>query len=148
MTRYLLDTNLYIGAMRQADRMRELVRFVDVYRTAVFQHSVIAQEIVAGARDGAGYRQLHRSWVQPFELVDRIITPGHETWMRAAYLIARLTEAGRLSPGGVARGFRNDCLLAASAREHAFTIVTNNLRDFRLIATVETKLRIAAPWPK
>jgi len=67
--------------------------------------------------------------------------------MRASYLIARLIEAGRLSAGGVARSFLNDCLLAASAREHGFTIVTNDIRDFRLIATIETGLKYVAPWP-
>jgi hypothetical protein len=50
----------------------------------LFQHSTIAQELLAGARDEAGYRAYHEDWVAPFEDLRRIITPAHATWTRAA----------------------------------------------------------------
>ena len=48
----------------------------------------------------------------------------------------------------VGRGIFNDCLLAASAREHGFDIITWNVRDFARIARVEPELRYAAPFPR
>jgi hypothetical protein len=51
---------------------------------------LIAQEILAGARDEADYRAYREDWVAPFEDLRRIITPGHTTWTRAALIVARL----------------------------------------------------------
>jgi predicted nucleic acid-binding protein len=43
--------------------------------------------------------------------------------------------------------FLNDCLLAATSREHGFTIVTHNTVDFALIGLVEPTVRAVAPFP-
>jgi predicted nucleic acid-binding protein len=43
--------------------------------------------------------------------------------------------------------FAMDCLIAASARESGFTLVTNNVRDFELIGQVEP-FRFVRPWPE
>jgi predicted nucleic acid-binding protein len=41
----------------------------------------------------------------------------------------------------------HDAIIAASARERDFTIVTNNLTDFELIAPYLGKLTFAHPYP-
>lgn len=76
------------------------------------------------------------------------MTPSHHTWLRAALIIARLVEGRQMSPGGFTRSFLNDCLIAASAREQGFILVTRNTRDFELITQVEPGLRYIPPWPK
>jgi len=53
----------------------------------LFQHSTIAHEILAGARDEADYREYREDWVAPFEDLGRVITPSHTTWMRAALIV-------------------------------------------------------------
>ena len=114
----------------------------------LFQHSTIAHEILAGARDEADYREYREDWVAPFEDLGRVITPSHTTWMRAALIVARLVKHRLLSPGGFGRSFLNDCLVAASARDFGFILVTRNTADFALISEVERGIRYAPPWPE
>jgi len=41
----------------------------------------------------------------------------------------------------------HDAIIAASTRERDFTMVTNNLADFQLIAPYLSKLTFVAPYP-
>jgi predicted nucleic acid-binding protein len=41
----------------------------------------------------------------------------------------------------------HDALIAASAREAGFTVVTKNLSDFEIIARYLSKLSFAPPYP-
>ena len=148
MPKYVLDTNLYVAAITTDEGNAALVTFQRRCAPFLFQHSTIAQEILAGARDEADYREYREDWVAPFEDLGRVITPSHTTWMRAALIVARLVERGGLSPGGFSRGFLNDCLIAASARDHGFILVTRNTADFALISQVERGIRYAPPWPE
>ena len=46
------------------------------------------------------------------------------------------------------RSFLNDYLIAASAHDQGFVLVTRNLTDFALIGRVERGLRYVPPWPE
>lgn len=148
MPKYVLDTNLYVQAITTDEGNAALAAFQRRCAPFLFQHSTIAQEILAGARDEADYREYHKDWIAPFEDLGRIITPSHTTWTRAALIVARLVERRHLSPGGFSRSFLNDCLIAASARDHGFTIVTRNMSDFALISQVEHGILYQPPWPE
>lgn len=148
MPKYVIDTNLYVEAITTDAGNEALADFQRRFAPFLFQHSTIAQELLAGARDEAGYREYHEDWVAPFEDLGRIITPVHSTWTRAALIMARLVGAGHRSPGGFSRSFLNDCLIAASARDEGFILVTRNEADFELIRRVEPRVEIAAPWPE
>lgn len=147
MVRYVVDTNLYVEAIRTAAGNTALAAFQRRYAPVLWQHSTVAQEIVAGAADESGYRAYRRDWVKPFEDLGRMITPDHGSWMRAALIMARLVEGGLKSPGGFTRGFLNDCLIAATARGEGFVLVTRNASDFSLIQEVEPGFEFAPPWP-
>lgn len=147
MPAYVVDTNLYIEATRSTEAAVALETFVAHFTPYLYLHSVVAQEVLAGATSDELRRRTQRGFLRPFESVGRVITPTHRAWKRAGEIAAALIRAGRLSPGGFGRGFMNDCVLAASAREHGFVLVTRNTRDFERIATVEP-LRFAAPWPE
>ena len=148
MRRYVLDTNLYVEAITTDEGNAALASFQRRFAPFVFQHSTVAQEILAGAADEAGFRAYREAWVAPFEALGRVLTPSHGEWMRAARIMARLVERGERSPGGFTRSFLNDCLLAASAREQGFVLVTRNARDFDVIERVERGFRHVAPWPR
>jgi predicted nucleic acid-binding protein len=60
--------------------------------------------------------------------------------------MARLVRAKKLSPGGFRPSFVNDCLIAASAWEFGFIVVTRNHQDFALIGSVE-RVSVLPPWP-
>ena len=148
MPKYVVDTNLYIEAITTDEGNAALAAFQRRCAPFLFQHSTIAQEILAGARDEADYRAYREDWVIPFEELRRVITPSHTTWMRAALIMSRLVERRHLSPGGFGRSFLNDCLVAASARDHGFILVTRNTGDFALISKVERGIRFQPPWPE
>lgn len=147
MALFVIDTNLYIAALRSDEANRALADFQRRFAPFLYQHSAVAQEILAGARDEAGYRDFHEDWVEPFETLGRVFTPSHAAWTRAALILTRLVQVGARSAGGFTRGFLNDCLIAASARETGFTLVTADTRDFALIRTVEPRFHYTGPWP-
>lgn len=148
MPKYIVDTNLYVEAITTDEGNAALAAFQRRSAPFLFQHSTIAQEILAGARNESDYREYHEDWVAPFEDLRRIIAPSHTTWTRTALIMTRLVERGHLSPGGFSRSFLNDCLIAASAREHGFVLVTRNTADFALIGRVERGMRCQPPWPE
>jgi len=145
--KYVVDTNLYVEAITTDEGNEALAAFQRRLAPFLFQHSVVAQEVLAGARDESGFEEYYEDWVAPFEDLGRIITPSHASWLRAARIMVRLVQGRHMSPGGFRRSFLNDCLIAASAREHGFILVTRNVRDFALIALVEPRVEYAPPWP-
>lgn len=146
MTRYVLDTNLYIDATRRPAANRKLVEFFTRHTPGIYLHSVVAGELLAGATSPDLEQRTHRALLAPLEAVGRVITPSHQAWRRAGAILATLVRDGVISPAGFGRSFFNDCLIAASAREHGFVLITANTADFERIASVEA-LPFQEPWP-
>ncbi|MFL5541813.1 MAG: type II toxin-antitoxin system VapC family toxin [Longimicrobiaceae bacterium] len=147
MPRYVLDTSLYIRATRTDVGNDELQAFSSSHAPFLYLHSVVAGELLAGAGRPSLEERTQARFIAPFEATGRVVVPTHEAWKRAGRAIAQLVRAGRLSPNGIVRSFMNDCLIAASAREHGFTLVTENARDYELIATV-LPVSFTPPWPR
>jgi predicted nucleic acid-binding protein len=143
----VVDTNVYIEAIRDAGARATLADWQRRVAPSLYQHSVVAAELLAGARTAAVYAAWHERWVAPAERVRRVIMPTAGSWLRAARLVVRLTERKLRPPGVAPAGFFNDCLLAATAVEHGFTLVTHNTRDFALLGRVEPALRWVRPLP-
>lgn len=146
MPKYVVDTNLYIEATRDDKAADALNAFYARTLPSIHLHSVVAQELLAGAIRPELERRLREAVVRPFETVGRVLTPTHETWKRAGEILARLVREKKVSPGGFRPSFLNDCLIAASAREHGFVLITRNVNDFELIGTV-TPVRVLPPFP-
>lgn len=146
MTRYVLDTNLYIEAARDRSFAAALVRFTSMYLPQIYLHAVVAQELAIGAIHAVARRQLDRDLILPFERRGRVVVPSYRAWKRSGEIVADLTERKFLSVGGHARSFLNDVLLATSCREEGYTIITLNTADFERIAQVEM-VRYVTPWP-
>ncbi len=146
MPRYIVDTNLYIEASRRDDIADQLKSFYARFLPYVHLHAVVAQELLAGAVTAELERDTKAEYIEPFESVGRVITPTYRAWKRAGEIMARLVRKKKLNPGGFKASFLGDCLIAASAREHGFVLVTRNTQDFELIRTVEP-LMVLPPWP-
>lgn len=146
MSKYVLDTNLYITAGRDKARGKDLDRFTAEHLPSIYLHAVVVQEMLAGAIDAPKERLLNSTLIHPFERRGRIITPSYRAWRRTGEIMARLVQQGFTPPGGFARSFPNDCLLAASCREAGVTLISNNLRDYELIRKVEP-VNVVPPWP-
>ncbi|HUG41743.1 MAG TPA: type II toxin-antitoxin system VapC family toxin [Longimicrobiales bacterium] len=147
MRPYVLDTNVYIRAIRSEAGARALEAFSSAFAPALHLHAVVALELLAGATTAALRGKTESSFIRPFERRRRVVTPGLAAWKRAGEIVGSLIGARELSREGMSRSFVNDCLLAASAREHGFVLVTENTRDFELIATV-SPFEFVAPWPE
>lgn len=146
MAAFVLDTSLYIKATRCEQWNRELVAFYSTHTPFVYLHSVVAGELLAGAVRPGIEKETHRRFLAPFEATGRVITPSPAAWARAGRIAAVLIRGGTLSPTGVKRSFFNDCLIAASSREHGFVLITDNAADFEVIASV-SPVRYLPPWP-
>ncbi len=146
MPKYVLDTNVYVRATRDDVWSKALERFYRSFTPFVWLHSVVAAELLAGSVRPELERKTKDHLIRPFEATGRVVTPSHATWKSAGRVVARLVAEKRLSPNGIGRSFLNDCLIAASAREQGLTVVTENARDFELIASV-LPVDVVAPWP-
>ena len=144
----VLDTNVYVRALRDGAAARALEAFTVAAAPWLFLHSVVALELLAGAIAPGLERRTRESLLEPFERRGRIVTPTHEAWTRAGAAVARLIREGTRSAGrGITRSFVNDCLIAASARDHGFLLVTENTADFEALGAV-LPVAAVAPWPE
>jgi len=144
---YVLDTNLYIRASRSEEWNGALEEFYASFAPFVYLHSVVATELLIGCTNDLLERRTQANLIEPFEARGRVITPTHGAWKRAGRIISRLVSQRHLSSNGVPRSFLNDCLLATSASDRGYTIITDNLADFELIARV-ADVDVVPPWPE
>ena len=147
MPRYVLDTNVYIRATRDDVWSKALERFMRSHTHELYLHSVVALEVLAGATSPDLERRTHERFILPFERRARVFTPSHGAWTSAAAALARLVRERKVSPGsGITKSLVNDCLIAASARDHGFVLVTENVKDFELLRDM-LPIDFVPPWP-
>jgi len=103
-------------------------------------------ELLAGATSPELERRTHVGFIRPLEQRGRVLTPSHGAWKRAGAALSRLLSERRISPNGIRRSLMNDLLIAASARDHGFILITENTRDFSLVADV-LPMETVTPWP-
>jgi len=127
----LLDTNVYLFAIRSEEGARFLERrFIPlVFKT--YLSAVVAEELYAGAVDAEAVRLIER-YVGALERAGRVVTPSFQDWKEAGTLVARMTrdEPARKSK---VQQMLNDVLVALSARRIGAEVYTFNGRDFELI---------------
>ena len=139
MTRYVLDTNLFVDAIRSESAAGELERFYQVFLPFTWLSAVVVQELLAGTRRGAE-DDLERDLVEPFEKRGRVLVPSFAAHKRAGRALAALGT-------DPARGLPNDALLAASCRETGMALVTRNARDFSRLRARMPGFTFVPPWP-
>lgn len=141
--RFVVDTSLYVDALRTEAGNDALSAFVSAYAPFVYMSAVVTQELRAGVR-GRDASRFEAAIVEPFERRGRLVTPSYAAWKEAGRVLAEL-----IAPSGwrqVTRSFVNDVLLAMSCRETGAILVTSNLADFARIASVRA-VDYVPPWP-
>jgi len=134
--RYLLDTNIWIRALRDPAAQDSLQRFHQIHGPGEYMSSIVAHELRAGVRSAADRRKLERNILDGFARLDRVITPSDTAWQLAGDVFATLAHQDGLEVSRTAKSFGNDVLLALSCRESGVTLVTENRRDFDRIHRV------------
>lgn len=146
MRRFVLDTNVFIRAFREASANAELQRFHIRHAPHEYLSSVLAQGLLAGARNRADGRKLERNVLGVFAKRGRVIVPSAAAWDWSGKILAELVRRDGLELQRVSKAFGNDALLAMSCREAGLVLVTDNTRDFARIAQVRA-FHFVEPFP-
>ncbi len=143
---FILDSNIYIDGFNNPDFVAEFREFHQTHLPRIVLSAVVLSELLVGANSPQRVWALRRSLIEPFKSRRRIFVPTLQTWESASTVDRRLHTLGSFDSSLAQRGFFNDILIAASAREMGATVITKNLTDFTLIARV-LDVRFAPPWP-
>ncbi len=126
--KYALDTNVFVGAIRDpADRAR-VTDFHARYIANEYLSAVVAMELRAGARTPKAATDLQRHLLDPYETRGRVFAPTYSAFVTAGRVLATLRDH--------TASLRSDVLIAASCRDFGITLVTKNSRDFKRIRKV------------
>ena len=140
---YVVDTHLYIDALRTEEGRNALNEFQEAFAPFLHFSAVVAQELRAGVRGADGTR-LETGIFAPYERRGRLIAPSYMAWKETGRVLGELVAPAAWR--SVTRSFVNDVLLAMSCREAGAVLVTANWADFARIAKVRP-FDFAAPWP-
>ena len=130
--RFALDTNVYVKALRDADALSRLKRFLTRAGHRIEVNAVVALELRAGALTAQHERALDALFA-PYVARSRITVPTLDAFMHAGRVLAALATKERVRVALAPAGFSHDALIAASCREARVVLVTDNLRDFAAI---------------
>ena len=133
---HLIDSNVYIHAFRDLVFGETLRQFHQKHLPQLVFSVVVAHELLVGAASTTRERSLRRGLIEPFRTRQRLHVPTRQTWEMAANVDLRLRKRINLESKLQTRGFANDVLIAASARELGAVILTENSADFSIIAAV------------
>lgn len=147
MTKFVLDTNLYVQAFRSRAGAEALEEYLMVFTPITWLSSVVMHELLVGASTPAKARQVRTDLFGPLLRTGRVITPSHAAWERSASALSAMARAGHRDLRTVPKSLVNDFLLAASCREAGATLITDNSRDFRMIARFLAHDWMR-PWPE
>ena len=138
---YTLDSNVLIDAIRTPDALDQLKGFLSWALPQTVLSSVVASELLAGARSDGTRRLVEEEFLGPFTRRRRIIAPSVGAWCRMGVLRGQLGKP-RLGPD-----WQNDVLLACSARELGWTVITRDA-DIGRLQTQIRGLRGEEPYPR
>lgn len=129
--KYLLDTNIYLGAFRSEQKKARFRQTFFPLLPATFLSSVVAYELYVNAQDSRTL-SLVREFIRPLERTGRVVTPTFDDWLEASAVV---TAIDRKDKGWRSKlpALLNDILIALCARRIGATLFTYNREDFRLI---------------
>jgi predicted nucleic acid-binding protein len=136
VAKHLIDTDLYIDLIQSGITLPLIREIYDKDTPGIYFSSVVAQELLAGARSPAGRRRVEILY-RPFERVGRVVTPSHSQWKDAGGILAKVLD-DRPDLKTKLPALVNDCLLALSARSLGATLYTRNRDDFILLQSVRS----------
>ncbi len=147
MTRkYVLDTNLYIGAIRDPDKEANLDAFLERNAPVTYMSAVVMQELRAGAITDASARALDKGIFEVFERRGRVAGPSVPSFKECGRILAALFRQDGLPFKERPRSLVNDILIALTCRESGMTLLTDD-GDFKIIRPFVRGFSFLAPWP-
>lgn len=135
MPKILIDTDAYIDFLKTG-RFNDVISGLYTFRTPdIHFSSVVAEELLQGAKDGTGRRQAEALY-RPFQKTNRFVSPDTMDWLLTGHVLSKIREK---NPGDRNRLslLVNDTLIAMTARHVGAIVYTSNRKDFELIAQVQ-----------
>lgn len=147
MTRkFVLDTNLYVGAIRDPEKEAALNAFLERSAPVTFMSAVVIQELRAGAVTDAAARAVERGIFDVFERRGRVLGPSVNVFKDCGRILAALFRQDGVAFGDRPRSLVNDILIAGTCKESGMTLVTGD-GDFKTIRRFMRGFTFMAPWP-
>jgi len=147
MTRkFVLDTNLYIGAIRDPDKEAALDAFLERNAPVTYMSAVVMQELRAGAITDASARALDKGIFEVFERRGRVAGPSVLSFKECGRILAALFRQDGVPFKERPRSLVNDILIALTCRENGMTLLTDD-GDFKIIRPFVRGFSFLAPWP-
>ena len=145
-TKYVLDTNCFIDASRDAAAREAFSQFCYAAAPFLYLSAVVGAELRAGITDSRPGRRFEREVLSPYHRRGRVLTPSARSWEALGTVLARLRIRDGLEHSQVPRSFIFDILIAQTCREAGATLVSRNTRDLTRIARI-TPFPFVAPYP-
>jgi len=145
--KFALDTNVFVDAFRDDTFADALAAFLEQTLPTTFLSAVVVQELAAGARTREQVRELELAIFRPFERRGRVFAPSTLAFRESGRFLAELAAREGWAAIHANPSLANDALLAASCREHGFTLVTSDA-DFDRFLPSLGRWRHAKPWPR
>jgi len=136
VAKHLIDTDLYIDLIQSGTTLPLIRELYDKDAPGIYFSSIVAQELLAGARSLAGRTRVEILF-RPFERVGRVVTPSHYQWNDTGGILAKVLEQ-RPDLKSKLPALVNDCLLALSARSLGATLYSRNRDDFMLLRSIRS----------
>ena len=139
--KYLLDTNVYLEAVRSEEARVQFRKTFYPLLPATYLSAVVSYELGVNAYNGRTLTLL-QDFVRPMERSGRVVTPAFDDWVMASQVVTAVGEKEK-SWRSKLLALLNDILIALSARRIGATLLTYNRDDFRLIRRhTEFSLRV------
>jgi len=129
--KYLLDTNVYLWALRSEQKRAQFRQAFFPLLPATFLSSVVAYELSVNAQDSRTRGLLHEL-MRPMERTGRLVNPTFDDWVEASAIVTGIENKDR-SWRSKLPALLNDILIALCARRIGAILLTYNKNDFRLI---------------
>ncbi len=143
---YVIDTNIYVDALRNGEQMGELKRFLLRAGTRVRLNGIVAMELLAGAGSPAHIDAVS-ALITPYGLRGWTTSPSFEACAQAGRALAGLALGKRGRRRTIPPALVSDALIAASCREAGAVLVTKNAADFATLQRHMRGFRFLTPWP-
>ncbi len=144
--KYVLDTNLYIDAIRYPEQEKALDAFLERNAPVTYMSAVVVQELRAGAVTDVQASAFDKGLFNVFERRGRVVGPSVAAFKECGRILAALFRQDGVPFKERPRSLVNDILIAVTCRENGLTLLTND-GDFKTIRPHVRGFACLLPWP-
>jgi predicted nucleic acid-binding protein len=144
VSKFAIDTNVYVESVRSTKAAEGLKQFLASNLPRTYLLAVVVQELRAGARTEEQVEALEVGVFRPFDRRSRVIRPSTGAFKESGRILAGLALRDGVDLSKAKGSLVNDTLIAASCREAGITLLTRD-SDYERIARHSRGFRHIAP---